>query len=93
MNDDDRIRHVLNANADELTQLPNVVGVGIGAADDNDPNRVPVVAVYVSHKVPPAQLAPEAAVPKQLEATVDGIRVRASTRVIEVGDIKPDSLH
>jgi hypothetical protein len=82
-----QIRRILDEHADALTKLPNVVGVGIGQAD-NDPQSA-VVAVYVRVKVPEAQLKPAEIVPHTLSSIVSGVRVEAPTRVIAVGDITP----
>jgi hypothetical protein len=80
-------RRILDAHADALTKLPNVVGIGIQRAG-TDPQAV-VVAVYVRAKVPEAQLKPSDIVPRTLSATISGMRVEAPTRVIAVGDIVP----
>jgi hypothetical protein len=68
---------------DWLMSLPHVVGVGVGFAN-KDGARTGDVAliVMVDHKVPEAQLAPEAIIPKEL----DGVRVDVQeTGVFTVG--------
>lgn len=82
-----QIKRILDEHADALTKLPNVIGVGIGQAD-NDPQS-PVVAVYVRVKVPETQLKPSEIVPRTLSSIVSGERVEAPTRVVAVGNIMP----
>lgn len=79
------VKHVISACADRLTALPNVVGVGLDASDEDD--RSARVAVYVSRKVPLADLAPQHVVPKHVDCVVDGLHVEAPTVVREVGQI------
>ncbi|MGN6182416.1 MAG: hypothetical protein ACTHQM_02045 [Thermoanaerobaculia bacterium] len=73
---DDEVKRILDEHADALANLPNVVGMGV--VDD-------AVAVYVSTKVPEERLAQTDIVPKELSAQ----GVKARTRVIEIGTIKP----
>jgi hypothetical protein len=47
---------------DQLMQLPNVVGVGIGEEAGKK-----VIKVFVTHKVPESELQPAEVVPKKLE--------------------------
>jgi hypothetical protein len=47
---------------DQLMQLPNVIGVGIG---ENAGEKV--IKVFVTHKVPESSLQPQELVPKKLE--------------------------
>ena len=57
---------------DKLMSYPNVVGIGIGFAQDGEqPTNEPAVIVMVSEKLPMAQLAEEDVLPKEL----DGIRI------------------
>ena len=79
------VRHVISACADRLTALPNVVGVGLEASDEDESSAR--VAVYVSRKVPVAELAPQHVVPKHIDCVVDGQHVEAPTVVKEVGQI------
>ncbi len=87
MANEDDARRVLDEHADRLTRLPNVVGVGLVEASEEGEGGESAVAVYVSSKVPEAQLKPSEVVPRTLTATVRGARVNVPTRVIEVGDI------
>lgn len=80
-------KHILAEHTDELTKLPNVVGLGIQQAE-NDPHSL-VVAVYVSAKLPAAELKPSEIVPPMLSSVISGERVEAPTRVIEAGDVRP----
>ncbi|MGH6671535.1 MAG: hypothetical protein ACRECV_06105 [Xanthobacteraceae bacterium] len=80
-------KRILDEHTDALAKLPNVVGLGIQHAE-NDPHS-PVVAVYVSTKVPEAKLKPSEVVPPSLSSLISGERVEAPTRVIEVGDVRP----
>jgi hypothetical protein len=79
------VKRIVDEHADALTQLPNVVGVGIQQADDDA--KAAVVADYVRAKVPEAGLKPSEIVPRTLTATIAGVKVDAPTQVIEVGDI------
>ena len=83
-NEDD-VKRILDEHADRLTSLPNVVGVGLVSADDEEGESA--VAVYVSSKVPEAQLKPSEIIPRKLTLTIKGKPVNVATRVIEVGDI------
>jgi hypothetical protein len=72
---DEQIRHaseVQQKYADILMSKPNVVGVGVGFAQQSG-ERMPQVAlvVMVDHKLPAAQLSLEDMIPSQL----DGVRV------------------
>jgi len=46
----------------DLLALPNVTGVGIGERDGK-----PVIKVFVTEKLPEAELAPQARVPESLD--------------------------
>jgi hypothetical protein len=92
MTSEEEVRQIVSAYADALTRLPNVVGLGVVAADAANPEATPVIAVYVERKVPEEQLPAGALVPKRLAVTVHGNRVEAPTRVIEVGEIRPGAL-
>lgn len=47
---------------DQLMELPNVTGVGIGQKGGKE-----VIKVFVTHKVPESALQPDEVVPKTLE--------------------------
>lgn len=47
---------------EELMQLPNVKGVGIGKKAGKE-----VIKVFVTHKVPESDLQPQEVIPKTLE--------------------------
>ena len=47
---------------DQLMQLPNVTGVGIGEKAGKK-----VIKVFVTHKVPESDLSPAEVIPKKLE--------------------------
>jgi hypothetical protein len=81
------IQEVLDKHQDELTSLPNVVGVGVVSPENDDPSHA-AIAVYVSRKVPKEALSASSIVPSKLTATIHGVSVEVPTRVIEVGDIK-----
>jgi hypothetical protein len=55
------IEAVMRQHEDELMNLPNVTGVGIG-----DMNGKKVIKVFVTHKVPISALRPEEVIPAQL---------------------------
>jgi hypothetical protein len=56
------IESVKSKYEDQLMQLPNVTGVGIGQKSGKD-----VIKVFVTHKVPDSVLQPHEVVPKMLE--------------------------
>jgi hypothetical protein len=56
------IEAVKNKYEDQLMQLPNVTGVGIGQKGGKE-----VIKVFVTHKVPDSALQPHEVVPKTLE--------------------------
>lgn len=58
----------------DLMKLPNVIGCGIGEKEGRE-----VIKVFVTAKVPEAQLDPEAVIPKR----VDGY----DTDVEEIGEV------
>lgn len=89
MTTEHELKRLIAQVGDQLTSLPNVVGFGIRPWKDSDPRGELVVAVYVRKKVPEAQLAPSDVVPKTIGTTLDGERIEAPTRVIEVGDVRP----
>jgi hypothetical protein len=79
MTTDQDVKRILDEHADALSALPNVVGMGVV----EDAGRA-AIAVYVSEKIPAAELEESELVPRELEA--NGLKVR--TQVIEVGEIK-----
>ncbi|MEJ2559243.1 MAG: hypothetical protein P8186_24110 [Anaerolineae bacterium] len=56
------IESVKSKYEDQLMQLPNVTGVGIGQKGGKE-----VIKVFVTHKVPDSALQPHEIVPKTLE--------------------------
>lgn len=56
------IESVQREHEQQLMQLPNVTGLGIG-----EKGGKPVIKVFVTHKVPEAALQPQEIVPKTLE--------------------------
>jgi len=56
------IENVRRAHEAALLSLPNVTGVGIG-----ERRGVPVIKVFVTRKVPAADLQPHEVVPKSLQ--------------------------
>ncbi len=57
-----RIEKVKDKYEQQLMQLPNVTGVGIGEKDGK-----PVIKVFVTRKVAESSLRPHEVIPKQLE--------------------------
>lgn len=86
MADEGETKAILAEHEDELTSLPNVVGVGI--VSDETAATGGAVAVYVNVKRPESQLRAEDIVPRTLTSVIGGKRVETPTRVIEVGEIK-----
>lgn len=68
----------------ELSALPNVVGIGVQPVAGRPTEYQ--VAVYVSKKVPGAELSPEDAIPEVLEARVRDDQVEVPVTVIESGE-------
>jgi hypothetical protein len=56
------IESVKSKYEDQLMQLPNVTGIGIGQKGGKE-----VIKVFVTHKVPDSALQPHEIVPKTLE--------------------------
>jgi hypothetical protein len=83
-------RRALNRYATELSQRPNVVGLGIvpcrsGVRFLRETEYT--VAVYVSHKVPVDDLSPEDVIPKVLQVMHKGGAADVPVRVLEHGPI------
>ena len=76
-----QVRRVKELNKETILEKPNVVGVGIGykVVGGQKTDQLCVV-VLVRQKLPPAGLAPEALIPRQ----IDGV----ATDVVQVGDIR-----
>lgn len=56
------IKQVKEDHENELMELPNVVGVGIG-----EKNGKSVIKVFVTHKVELSSLKPQEVIPKRLD--------------------------
>ena len=56
------IKTVKEKHEDQLMQMPNVTGVGIGEKGGKE-----VIKVFVTRKVPKSSLKPEEIIPKTLE--------------------------
>jgi len=86
MSIDDRDRYetfqaVKRAHEDELMRKANVVGVGVGVRQRHSAlTQELAIVVFVRHKVPQDQLAPDDVIP----ATIEGVPVD----VQEVGELK-----
>lgn len=74
----EQIESVLARHRAELLDLPNVTAVGVTHRPSGD-----VIVVFVTHKVPPAQLRPEDAIPRAVEHYP--IEVRSAIEVGEAG--------
>ena len=77
---DEGIETAKARHEDELLARPNVVGVGLGERGGR-----PVVKVFVTHKVPLSELAPDERVPE----SVDGHEVD----VEEIGAVHAQTPH
>ena len=80
--------HALDAYQEQLSALPNVVGLGIVSLDEKDitSNRL-AVGVYVSHKKPRQELDDSERIPEYLEVREKGRARKVPVRVIEQGEI------
>ncbi|MDX2040331.1 MAG: hypothetical protein SF097_03735 [Acidobacteriota bacterium] len=56
-----KIEQIKERNENDLMELPNVVGVGIG-----EKNGKPAIKVFVTHKVELSSLKPKEIIPKRL---------------------------
>lgn len=64
----ERLKAIKDAHEAELLRKPNVVGVGIGLRQrDGEITGEPAIVVSVTEKVPFSQLAPDDAIPRELE--------------------------
>lgn len=77
----------LEQHADALISLPNVVAVGIVAAENPVDADDTAVAVYVSEMRPASELMPDERIPAFLEAGDQSVPVR----VIAIGELEPES--
>lgn len=72
---------------------PNVNAVGMQEQALTDGKTEPVIQVYVTKKLPVAQLEPSAVIPKQLDLTVKdeaserARQLRVKVRVQEIGEL------
>jgi hypothetical protein len=57
-----KIEQVKERHENDMMELPNVVGVGIG-----EKNGKPVIKVFVTHKVELSSLKPKERIPKRLD--------------------------
>lgn len=55
------IENTIGKYEDELLNLPNVIGVGVGEKEGE-----PTIIIFVTHKVPESSLQPDEIVPKKL---------------------------
>ena len=82
-------RHCLRAlslHEKELAALPNVQGLGVVAGKSVDSADC-AVGVYVDHKRPLEELAPEERIPETLEVSEGGRVRKVPVRVIEQGPV------
>lgn len=76
-----KVAQVLARHEAELMRYPNVVGVSQGIVmKGGEPSSETGIVVYVQHKVPESELAPDERLPEQ----IDGITVD----VVEVGRVE-----
>ena len=86
-------KRALDIYEETLGQYKNVVGMGLVQLDAEDQasrGSKEAVAVYVSQKLPEAELAPEEIIPRYLEIKGRGKTVRVPTKVIEQGEVTLD---
>jgi hypothetical protein len=81
----------LDAYTDSLTQLQNVIGVGIIQLGTNRSSDQ-AIGVYVEKKVPIEELDQSDMVPEVLVIEVDDQSVEIPTRVIEQGPVSKETL-
>jgi hypothetical protein len=64
----ERLRVVKDLYEADLMQKPNVVGVGIGLRQrEGEMTGEPAIVVSVTHKPPASMIAPEDAIPSELD--------------------------
>jgi hypothetical protein len=77
----ERLRAVKAVHEAELMRKANVVGVGIGLAQqDGDSTGKPAIVVSVTRKVPASQLAPGDVIPRELEGVPVDVQVVGELR-------------
>jgi hypothetical protein len=79
----DRLRAIKAAHQADLMRKANVVGVGIGLRRRaGKPTDEPVIVVSVTHKVPLRQLAPDDAIPRELEGVPVDVQAVGELRAL-----------
>jgi len=77
----ERLRAVKAVHEAELMRKANVVGVGIGLAQqDGESTGKPTIVVSVTRKVPASQLAPGDVIPRELEGVPVDVQVVGELR-------------
>ena len=82
-------RRAADVHADDLSAHPNVVGVGTQPVE-NTAGVDHAVAVYVSRKVPDAQLRAEERLPTTVDVATRGGTAQVPVVVVEIGQVTPD---
>ena len=78
----------LDEHEEKLSTLPNVIGLGIVALDETDPESSELaVAVYVRKKISDDELEAFEVIPKIIRITQGDLLQEVPTRVIEQGDV------
>ena len=65
------VETVLREYEEQLMQLPNVTGVGVGEKEGTD-----VIIVFVTHKVPESDLRPQDVISKTLEGYETDVKIQ-----------------
>ena len=83
-------QEALDKHENQLSSLPNVVGLGVVAEDDSvdEPSADKLaVGVYVRQKLPKEALKRKEMVPAKLEIPKGKKKIKIKTRVIEQGEV------
>lgn len=80
-------RQAADQHAEDLSAYPNVVGIGTQPVDETSAGTDDEhgVAVYVTRKVPSAQLRTDERLPTSVEVGAAGATTRVPVVVVEVG--------
>ena len=83
-------KRAIEIHQEELTQYPNVVGLGVVPGKEAKGSGDLVVGVYVTKIVPWEELKPEERIPITVEIPARQGTHKVKTRVITVGEIELD---
>jgi hypothetical protein len=83
-----QVQRAIELHQDELVQYPNVTGLGVVPAKDAESSGDSEVAVYVTKKVPRAELKPDERIPSTLQIPARKGTHEVGTRIIIKGEFQ-----